>query len=107
MYKTNNFKEGLKNVMRDSKSISKGNLYDAFLEVTERYLNELISVLVLEQAIIDEFGEEKGTQLIEKIITSNSSINTLDVANNSEIEIEKRIEHLLSIIETGYVHKLI
>ena len=42
MYKTNDFRQGLRNVMDESKTFPKGKLYDAFLEVTIRYLNEMI-----------------------------------------------------------------
>ncbi len=71
MYKTNDFKKGLRNIMDESKTIPKGKLYDAFLEVTVRYLNEMISTLSLEQAIIKELGEERGNELIEKVATSH------------------------------------
>ena len=102
MYKTNDFRQGLKNVMDESKTIPKGKLYDAFLEVTVRYLNEMISTLSLEQAIIKELGEEKGNELIEKVATSNPSLQNLDAENSDTYDYREKIENLLSYIDCEF-----
>ena len=99
MYKTNDFRKGLKNVMDESKTIPKGRLYDAFLEVTVRYLNEMISTLSLEQTIIKELGEERGNEVIEKVATSNPNINDLEHVNGEEEEIKNKIINLFDAIE--------
>ena len=99
MYKTNDFRQGLRNVMDESKTISKGRLYDAFLEVTERYLYEMISILNLENAIISELGEERGSELIERIATSNPYLCDLDSSNSNELERKERINNLLAYID--------
>ncbi len=102
MYKTNDFRQGLRNVMDESKTIPKGKLYDAFLEVTIRYLNEMISTLSLEQAIIKELGEERGSELIERVATSNPSIQNLDAANSDADDYREKIENLLSYIDCEF-----
>ena len=102
MYKTNDFRKGLRNIMDESKTIPKGRLYDAFLEVTERYLNEMISILNLENAVITELGEERGSELIERIATSNPYLREFDASNSSESEIEDRIKNLLAFIDGKY-----
>jgi len=102
MYKTNDFKKGLMNVMNESKTISKGELYDAFLEVTVRYLNEMISTLSLEQAIIKELGEERGNELIERVATSNPSIQNLDASTTDADDYREKIENLLSYIDCEF-----
>ncbi len=102
MYKTNDFREGLRNVLDESKTIPKGKLYDAFLEVTVRYLNEMISTLSLEQAIINELGEERGNELIERVATSNPSIQNLDTVNPGEDDYREKIENLLSYIDCEF-----
>ena len=102
MYKTNDFRKGLRNVIDESKTISKGKLYDAFLEVTERYLNELISTLSLERAIINELGTEQGKEFIEKIATSNPSIRDLDESNTDGSDCLERINNLLAFIDCEY-----
>ena len=99
MYKTNDFRQGLRNIMDESKTISKGRLYDAFLEVTERYLNELISVLNIENAIITELGEESGSELIERIATTNPYLRDFDSSILIEGESEERIKNLLAYID--------
>ena len=102
MYKTNDFRKGLKNVMDESKTIPKGRLYDAFLEVTVRYLNEMISTLSLEQAIIKELGEERGNELIERVATSNPSLQNLDAENADTDDYREKIENLLSYIDCEF-----
>ncbi len=102
MYKTNDFKKGLMNVMNESKTIPKGELYDAFLEVTVRYLNEMISTLSLEQAIIKELGEERGNELIERVATSNPSMQNLDTSTTDSDDYRERIENLLSYIDCEF-----
>ena len=105
MYKTNDFKKGLMNVMNESKTIPKGELYDAFLEVTIRYLNEMISSLSLERAIIYELGEERGNELIERIATSNPSLQDFDNSDIEEYDYEEKIKNLLAIIDYEYGSK--
>ena len=102
MYKTNDFRKGLRNVMDESKTIPKGRLYDAFLEVTVRYLNEMISTLSLEQAIIKELGEERGNELIERVATSNPSLQNLDAENSDKDDYQEKIENLLSYIDCEF-----
>ena len=102
MYKTNDFRKGLRNVMDESKTISKGRLYDAFLEVTVRYLNEMISTLSLEQTIIKELGEERGNELIERVATSNPSLQNLDADNSDTDDYREKIENLLSYIDCEF-----
>ena len=102
MYKTNDFKKGLRNIMDESKTIPKGKLYDAFLEVTVRYLNEMISTLSLEQAIIKELGEVRGNELIERVATSNPSVQKLDAANSDTDDYREKIENLLSYIDCEF-----
>ena len=102
MYKTNDFKKGLMNVMNESKTIPKGELYDAFLEVTIRYLNEMISTLSLEQAIIKELGEERGNELIERVATSNPSMQNLDTSTTDADDYREKIENLLSYIDCEF-----
>ena len=88
--------------MDESKTISKGRLYDAFLEVTVRYLNEMISALSLERAIIKELGEDRGNELIEKIATSNPSLQNLDAENSTADDYREKIDNLLSYIDCEF-----
>ena len=46
---------------------SKEELYEAYLDVTVRFLEELISAGTYESQIIACFGEEGGSEIIEKV----------------------------------------
>ena len=99
---TNKFRNTVKKVMINPELYSKEDLQDLFLEMTERYLNEMVSCLNYERALINELGEEEGNQIIEQIATSNPSVSSLDSDNAAEPEVKERIENLLSYIECEF-----
>ena len=99
---TNKFRNTVEKVMNNPELYSKEDLQDLFLEMTERYLNEMVSCLNYERALINELGEEEGNQIIEQIATSNPSVSTLDSDNAAEPEVRERIENLLSYIECEF-----
>ncbi len=96
---TNQFRNTVEKVMNNPELYSKKDLQDLFLEMTERYLNELLSTMNYEKAIIDSLGEEKGNEVIEKVATSNPDINEVDRANGEEEEIKTKIVNLFNAIE--------
>jgi len=100
MFTTNSFSKKILARLEGPNHISKEDLYDDYLEMTERYLTEMISLLNFEKVIIQELGESRGETLIEKISTSNTAITSLDEINGRELEPTERIKHLLSFIET-------
>lgn len=99
---TNKFRNTVEKVMNNPELYSKEDLQDLFLEMTERYLNEMVSCLNYERALINELGEEEGNQIIEQIATSNPSVSSLDSDNAAEPEVKERIENLLSYIECEF-----
>ena len=99
---TNQFRNTVEKVMNNPELYSKEDLQDLFLEMTERYLNEMVSCLNYERTLINELGEERGHQIIELIATSNPSLNSLDSDNAAEQEVRERIENLLSYIECEF-----
>lgn len=96
---TNQFRNTVEKVMNNPELYSKEDLQDLFLEMTERYLNELLSTMNYEKAIIESVGEEKGNEIIEKVATSNSDINELDYVNGGEEDVKKKIVNLFNAIE--------
>ena len=99
---TNKFRNTVEKVMNNPELYSKEDLQDLFLEMTERYLNEMVSCLNYERALINELGEEEGNQIIEQIATSNPSVISLDSDNATEPEVRERIENILSYIECEF-----
>ena len=96
---TNQFRNTVEKVMNNPELYSKEDLQDLFLEMTERYLNELLSTMNYEKVIIDSLGEEKGNEVIEKVATSNPIIRDLDCVNGEEEEIKTKIDNLFNAIE--------
>ena len=93
---TSRFRNTVEKIMNNPELYSKEELYDLFLEMTERYLSELLSTMNYEKAIIDSLGEEKGNEVIEKVATSNPDINDLDRANGEEEDINIKIVNLFN-----------
>ena len=97
---TNRFRNTVEKIMNNPELYSKEDIHDLFLEMTERYLNELLSTMNYEQAIIESLGEEKGSEVIEKVATSNPDINALDHANGrEEDDVRIKIVNLFDTIE--------
>ena len=84
MLNEGNFRKTLLDIIDNPSNYTKDQLYDAFLEVTERYLDEMISTLNYEKAIIAKLGKEKGESEIERIAASNPAINDLEMTNANE-----------------------
>ena len=96
------YKAHILKVIDNRDTISKKELYDAFLDLAERYLTEKVSSLNYERALINEVGEEEGNQLIEQIATSNLALRNLDDTNGAESDPRDRIVNLLSYIECEF-----
>ncbi len=96
------FRDQVENIIDNPNSYSREELYTAFLEMTERYLNELISTLNYEKAIIASLGEDEGNQLIEKAATSDPVLNELGLINAEEADQKEVIRNLLNYICSKY-----
>ena len=64
MLNEGNFQENLKSMINEPDSWSKEEYYSAFLDMTERFFNALISALEYENVILEKFGEEAGEAII-------------------------------------------
>ena len=78
MLNEGNFRENLIDMIYNPESYSKDQFYEAFLDMTERFLDELASTLTFEKSIIDKCGEERGEELIQHIASSNSVLSDLE-----------------------------
>ena len=102
MLNEGNFREKLLDMVNNPNSYTKEQLYDAFLEITERYLDEMASTLNFERAIIAKYGEEKGNEEIERIVASNPALADLEQANSNEENRRDAIFNLLAYIECEF-----
>lgn len=102
MLNEGDFRENLINLINNPDSYTKEQLYDAFLEVTERYLDEMVSNLNYERDILARFGKEMGEGEIERIAASNLALNNLEVTNMIEEDRRNVISNLLVFIACEY-----
>lgn len=63
---------------------SKEELYDAFAVVTRLYLDELISARLLENLIVEEYGELAAERFFEAVADSSRTVKAGDKATAFE-----------------------
>ena len=102
MFNGNYFRDQLENIIDNPDSYTREEFYDAFLEITERYLNELIATINFENAIIASLGEEEGNKLIEKAATLDPAFNELSMINAQTTDKKEIIKNLLDFTESKY-----
>lgn len=78
MLNEGNFREKLLDMVNNPDPYTKEQYYEAFLEIAEKYLGELVSTLTFEKSIISKCGKEKGEALIEAIAVSNPALSDLE-----------------------------
>ena len=80
---------------------SKEEIFDAFLNMTEQYLDEAISNMNYEREIIEDLGEEKGNEEIERIASSDPELEDLETSLFDEEDAVKRIYSRLDYLSGG------
>ena len=99
MINEGDFKENVIELLNNPDAYTKDEVYSAFLEMTERYLNEMITTMNLEKAITAGLGRETADELLEEIATSSPCINDLDDTNAKEPDLKEKIRNLLVFTE--------
>lgn len=92
------FRETVEDIINNPDNYSKEELHEAFLDMTERYLNEMVTSMNLENALTEGLGKESADELIEQIATSNPCINDLDETNALLTDQKEVIQNLLDYI---------
>lgn len=106
MLNNGNIRENLIDIIDNPEKYTKDQLYDAFLEITERYLEDMVSALSYEDYIIKKYGKEKGNRVIESIAASNPAIVDLEQTNAGEEDKRVVIKNLLAFTEFEFGFEL-
>ena len=99
MINEDNFRENVENILNNPDAYTKEDLYTAFQEMTERYLDEMVTTTSLERALTAGMDKEAANKLIEQIATSDPSVEDLDLTNAQEPDKNEVIRNLLDYIE--------
>lgn len=99
MINEGDFKESVEELLNNPDSYTKEEIYTAFLEMTVRYLDEMVTSTNLEKAITAGLGRSRADELLEEIATSNPCINDLDHINAMEPDLKERIRNLMAFTE--------
>ena len=99
MINDGDFKATVEELLNNPDVYSKEEIYTAFLEMTERYLNEMITTTNLEKAITAGLGRAKADEILEEIATSNPCITDLDMTNAEEPDLKEKVRNLLAFTE--------
>ena len=99
MLNEGDFRKTVNDMISNPDSYTKEEYYTAFLEMTERYLDGMITTTSLEKAITDGMDEENANKILEDIATSNPSLNDLERTNVKEPNPVEVIRNLMDYIE--------
>lgn len=99
MLNEGDFRKTINDMISNPDSYTKEEYYTAFLEMTERYLDGMITTCSLEKAITDGMDEENANKILEDIATSNPSLNDLESINVKEPDQIEVIRNLMDYIE--------
>ena len=105
MLNEGNFREKLLSMIDEPDTWSKTDYYHAFLEMTGRFLDELIAATDYENAILDHLGEDEGEALIEKIATSNEARSDMDEVN-ANLDTKEAVKNTLDFVECQFGLKI-
>ena len=98
--------EYLNNLLLDFDSHTKKEYYEALLNITEYYLNELLSTVSLQEAITQIIGDERAEELIEKIsLTENEKMAAMNLGLFGEDKLS-RIRNLYTYLTNEYRHQM-
>ena len=92
------FREKVEDIINNHDNYSKEELHEAFMDMTERYLNEMVTSMNLENALTEGLGRESADELIEQIATSNPCINDLDETNAQLPDQKEIIQNLFDYV---------
>ena len=92
------FRQTVEDIINNPDNYSKEELHEAFMDMTERYLNEMVTSMNLENALTEGLGNESADKLIEQIATSNPCINDLDETNALLYDQREVIQNLLDYV---------
>ena len=99
MLNDEHFRETLNNLIDYPNSFSKEELHLAFLEMTVRYLDEMVNTMNYEKAITEGMSKDEAEAMIELVATSNPCVDDLDHENATAESIKEKIENLLTYID--------
>lgn len=99
MINDDDFRESVEDILNNPNAYTKEELYTAFQEMTERYLNEMVTTTSLERALTAGMDKEAANKLLESIATSDPVVEDLDLTNAQEPDLTEVIRNLLDYIE--------
>ncbi len=99
MLNEDNFRKTVEDIINNPDTYTKEDIYDAFLDVTIHFLDEMVTTMSLENALTKGMGKESADELLEQIATTNPCVNDLDDTNAHELDKAEVIQNLFTYIE--------
>lgn len=106
MINEGDFRERVNDMIYNPNSYTKEDYYEAFLEMNERYLDELISTINLENAVTDGMDEENANKILKDIATSDPILNDIEGTNMFEPDQVEVIFNLMDYINCKLGHNI-
>ena len=93
------FRDEVEFFVDNENEYSKEELYDIFVLVTKRYLDEVISARQLENLFVETYGEKATNDFYEAVANSSETVAEGDVVTAMEDDIRFQISSQFDLIE--------
>lgn len=93
------FRKAIEYYVDKNNKYSKDELYDVFVYVTKRYLDEVISARQLEKLFVKNYGEDATNEFYEAVANSSETLSEGDINTASQKDLRTLISAQFDLIE--------
>jgi hypothetical protein len=93
------FRKAIEYYVDKNNKYSQDELYDVFVYVTKRYLDEVISARQLEKLFVKNYGENATNEFYEAVANSNETLSEGDMDSASQKDLKSLISAQFDLIE--------
>lgn len=85
---SNDFRKAIEYYVDKNNKYSQDELYDVFVYVTKRYLDEVISARQLEKLFVSNYGETATNEFYETVATNSEVLREgdMNIASNKDLK---------------------
>lgn len=102
MINEGDFRTNVIDILKNPDNYTNEQLHEAFLEMAERYFDEMISSLNMERALTKDMSEEEADDMLNEIAMSCPGLNELERTNLDEEDPVQAIINRMDFIECGF-----
>lgn len=93
------FRNAIEYFVDKNNEYSKEELYNVFITITRRYLDEVISARQLEKLFVKNYGEDATNEFYEAVANSSETLSEGDINTASQKDLRTLISAQFDLIE--------